>query len=288
MAVVAPAGPAPAGRLSRGLARLSERYQVLTCYDPTRPPDRLPYLAASDLARAEELNRWLADERVSAIFCARGGYGCSRILPLLDAPRLASRRLPLIGFSDITVLHAWANNLGVPTIHGPVVTQLADLPAEDHDALFSLLERGHLDPLEGLQRIAGGAATGPLVGGNLSLLSHLCGTEHLPPLDGAVLLLEDVGEAPYRIDRKLTHLAQAGVFDRVAGVLLGDFVDCDDARTSALAVIADRLGASPVPVAAGAPVGHGRRNRALPLGVRIRLDADAGRLELSDHTPAGA
>ena len=123
-------------------------------------------------------------------------------------------------------------------------------------------------------------AEGPLFGGNLTLLSHLCGTALMPPLEGAVLLLEEVGEAPYRIDRKLTHLAQAGVFARVSGVLVGDLVGCDDARQDAASVVRERLGRLGLPVLTGAPVGHGARNRALPIGAPVRLDADAGTLSL--------
>jgi muramoyltetrapeptide carboxypeptidase len=159
------------------------------------------------------------------------------------------------------------------------------LPAEDHQALFALLESP--EPrvlLSGLSALGPGSAQGPLLGGNLEVLSRLLGTPYLPDLDGAILFLEEVGERPYRVDRLLTHLGLAGVWDRVAGVLVGDLVSCEEpadsriASPSAEAVVKERLGRLDMPVVLGAPVGHGSRNLALPYGVRVRLDAQAGTL----------
>jgi muramoyltetrapeptide carboxypeptidase len=164
-----------------------------------------------------------------------------------------------------------------------VVTQLGRLPDEERAALFSLLESS--EPrllLTGLEALCPGCASGPLLGGNLEVFSRLLGTPLLPDLDGAVLFLEDVGERPYRIDRLLTHLELAGVFARVAGVVMGDFVACDEPSTSrvsspsALEVVRERLGNLGLPVALGARVGHGERNLALPYGVEVVLDAQAG------------
>ena len=284
VAVVAPAGPPPPERYRLGLEVLERRYRVVRRHQPTEGAP-FPYLADDDLARAKALNAALADEAVRALFCARGGYGCSRILAHLDARLFAERRLPLVGFSDVTALHAWAATLGVPTIHGPVVTQFCDIPASDVAAVFALLEGRSLPQLEGLETIvAGPAVEGPLLGGNLALLAHLCGTPHLPEMAGAILLLEDVDEAPYRLDRQLTQLQLSGVLDGVAGILLGDFVDCDGEQgdppqmVAARSVLARRLSQLGVPLVAGAPVGHGRRNLPLPLGLPARLDPPRGTL----------
>jgi muramoyltetrapeptide carboxypeptidase len=285
--VVAPAGPAAAERYAAGLALLRARFDVVSAYDPAAAAARLPYLAAEDTARAAALNAALRDERVSAVLCARGGYGSSRMLHLLDAAALRARRVPLVGFSDITGLHAWAAGLGVPSIHGPVVTQLPALPPCDREALFALLEGSAPPALSGLRPLAPGCATGLFWGGNLSLLAHLCGTPYFPTAAGMILLLEDVGESPYRLDRMLTQLLLAGLFERVAGVVLGEFVACDSAPHEPTArvedVLVERLGALGIPVAAGLPVGHGARNVALPLGVTARLDADAGLLDFPER-----
>jgi muramoyltetrapeptide carboxypeptidase len=172
----------------------------------------------------------------------------------------------------------------VPSIHGPVVTQLPRLPAEHVEALFSLLEGRGAPRLRGLRPLCGGAAGGTLFGGNLTVLSHLCGTPLMPDLEGRILLLEDVNEAPYRIDRMLTQLRLAGLLQRAAGVVVGDCVPGGDpaAGQAVEVVLRDRLGDLGLPVVLGAPVGHGSRNLALPLGVPARLDADRGTLQFDD------
>jgi muramoyltetrapeptide carboxypeptidase len=289
VAVVAPAGAPQPEAYAQGLALLEQRYAVIRRY--TLSPEageraqHLPYLAADDAARAAALNDALADPEVEAVICARGGYGCSRILEALDGEALGRRRIPLVGFSDITALHAWAAGLGLPSIHGPVVTQLPRLPDGDRAALFELLEGG-APTLSGLEPLSGGRASGLLVGGNLSLLCHLLGTPWAPELQGRILLLEEIGESPYRLDRLLTQLSLAGVFQRVAAVVLGQLQGCDAEQgvpptrrfVSAREVLQDRLGAPGIPVVLDAPVGHGQRNVALPLGAVATLDADAGRL----------
>jgi len=277
---VAPAGPVPRDAFAAGAAILAGRYSLV---HDERIFTRAGYLAGDDDARAAELAAALADPEVEAIFCARGGYGLMRILDRLDAAALARAPKLIVGFSDVTALHAWAARAGVASLHGPVVTQLGRVPAEDAAALFALCESpAPPAPLGGLRALHGGRGEGPLVGGNLEMISRLVGTPYALPLDGAVLFLEDVGERPYRIDRQLTQLRLAGALDRLAGVVLGDFVGCvekDGTGPDAEAVLAERLGARGIPVLAGAPIGHGERNRALPHGARARVDAAAGTLE---------
>src|SRR5262249_31545829 len=157
-------------------------------------------------------------------FAARGGYGAMRLLAKLRIEGVAPRLL--VGFSDITALHAALQAAGWVSIHGPVVLQLRSQPPAVVERLLALLESATTPapPLAGPPR-AGGVAGGPLLGGNLSVPARLLGTPYLPDLEGAVLLLEDVGERPYRLDRMWTHLALAGVFDRVRGIALGEFTD---------------------------------------------------------------
>jgi muramoyltetrapeptide carboxypeptidase len=281
--VVAASGPVFRDAFTPGEAVLAQRYRLR--YDSEALFASDGFLAGSDAARTAALVEAVRDPDAKAVFLGRGGHGLLRLAARLDAALLREHPKPVVGFSDGTVLLALAARAGVASLHGPVVTQLAGLPAEDHAALFALLESP--DPsvlLEGLSPLRSGSAEGPLLGGNLEVFSRLLGTPYLPDLDGAILLLEEVGERPYRVDRLLTHLELAGVFDRVAAVVFGDLVGCEEpadsrvASPSAEAVVKERLGRLDVPVALGAPIGHGSRNVALPYGVQVRLDADAGTL----------
>ncbi|MCU1278772.1 MAG: LD-carboxypeptidase family protein [bacterium] len=280
VAVVAPAGPVPREAFVAGAAILGARYALV---HDERIFARSGFLAGDDDARAAELLAALADPTVEAIFCARGGYGLMRILDRLDAAAFARAPKLIVGFSDVTALHAWAARAGVTSMHAPVVTQLGKLPADDAAALFELAESPlPPPPLAGLRALHGGRGEGRFVGGNLEMISRLVGTPWALALDGAVLFVEDIGERPYRIDRQLTQLRLAGALERLAGVVIGDFVGCvekDGSAPDAEAVLAERLGGRGIPVVAGAPIGHGGRNRAVPHGARVRVDAAAGTVE---------
>jgi muramoyltetrapeptide carboxypeptidase len=248
---------------------------------------RAGYLAGPDPRRAAEWREAVEDEAASAIFCARGGYGSMRILPAIDPRPLLERPKLFMGFSDVTAIHATLNKAGLCTVHGPGVAQLAQLPAESLDHLRALLfgegspPRRDAPPapgagLAGTETLRPGRATGPLLGGNLTLLSHLAGTPYLPSLDGAILFFEDVGEQPYRLDRALTQLRLAGLLDRVAGVAVGQLTRCDDEHGGdvlGLDVVRDAVRDLGVPAVAGLPAGHEDSNYALPLGARVTLVA---------------
>jgi len=281
--VPAPSGPVPREAFCAGLRILEARYRVVYDAGLFR---RAGYLAGDDRRRAAELNRYLGDPAVRGIVCARGGYGLLRILPALDAAALRARPKVIVGFSDVTALLAWARTRGgVRGVHGPVVTQLGSLRRADHRRLFALLEGAALPRpyVTGLRPLCRGRARGRLVGGNLEVLSRLVGTGYLPSLRGAILFLEEVGERPYRLDRTLTQLLLCGVLAGVRAVVVGDLVACAEpvgTGPSAAAVVAERLGRLGIPLCLGLPVGHGRRNLALPVGARAVLDADAGTLEV--------
>lgn len=280
--VVAPSGPVPRAGFLAGAEILGRRYTVR--YDePLFTADG--YLAGSDERRLAELAIALADPDARAIVMARGGYGLMRLLPFIDPAKLRAAGKPIVGFSDGTALLAQAARAGLTAVHGPVVTQLANLPREDHAALFRLLEEpapGVL--LSDLEEIVPGRARGPLIGGNLEVFSRLLGTPYLPDVDGAILFLEDLGERPYRIDRLITHLDLAGVFGALAGVVVGDFSAClepEPTRASSPPVqdvLVDRLSRLAIPVVRGALVGHGTRNQSLPYGALCELDALRGTL----------
>ena len=188
---------------------------------------------------------------------------------------------PIIGFSDITALHQWRQSHGMVSIHGPVLTQLGRLGPATSERLFSMLETdAPAAPLRGTATFVEGIAEGPLLGGNLSMFTRLLGTPYMPNLEGAILLFEDVGERPYRLDRMWTHLELAGVFRKVKGIALGSFTHCEerDADYTSQDVLRDLAVATGLPCAAGFPLGHGDVNEPVPLGVRVRLDATTAQL----------
>jgi muramoyltetrapeptide carboxypeptidase len=269
--VVAPAGPVERGRLAAGVAviaswglRVELGEQVLAV------DERLPYLAGADAIRAADFTAAWTDPEVAAVWAARGGYGSQRMLDHLDwRPLRAAGTKHLIGFSDLTALHgALGRELGQVTLHGPGAASVGQLL--DVATVASLQRLLQQPPLPGAV-VAGGRTLGPgsavgrLWGGNLSLLASQVGVG-APPDEPSVLVLEEVGEPAYRIDRYLTQLIRAGWLDRVGGVLVGDV-------GAGSPVVAERLGALDVPIVVDAPIGHGDRNLALPLGAGVRLDA---------------
>ncbi len=274
VSVIAPASSFDRPAFERGLALLATRYQPVVrpdIYESRR------YLAGGDDRRLAELSEALSDPTTSAIFCARGGYGVTRLLSRLQLPRRAK---PLIGFSDITALHGLAQSRGRVSVHGPVLTQLGRLGEAVANELFELLETPSARvELRGEPQVPG-VAEGRVVGGNLSVLTRLLGTPYLPPLEGAILFLEDVGERPYRLDRMWQHLALAGAFEKVKGIALGEFVECEEkgGKWTAAEILRELAEETGLPCVAELPVGHGDRNRPLPLGARARLDGAEGTL----------
>jgi muramoyltetrapeptide carboxypeptidase len=202
-------------------------------------------------------------------------------------PPNTGRPKPLIGFSDITALHQWQQRHGFISIHGPVLTQLGRLGQPTRERLFSVLESDSpAKHLAGTATFVDGTAEGPLLGGNLSVFTRLLGTPFMPNLDGAILLLEDVGERPYRLDRMWTHLELAGVFRKISGIALGSFTGCEEREHRAQQEVSytsedllrELAAATGLPCVAGFPIGHGDINEPVPLGVRVRLDGATGRL----------
>ena len=260
------------------------RWGYLAGADPERRGDLLPP-PAGDLAGPDA-----GGEQTPALLaCIRGGWGAARLLEQpLDLPAGW-----LLGFSDVTsLLWAMASRGQGGAIHGPLVTSLASEPQWSRERLRDLLF-GH--PLADLQGVgwSAGTATGPLLAGNLTVATHLLGTRHLPQLQGAILILEDVGEVPYRLDRLLTHWRLCGALQQLAGIGLGHFTGCDDPdgepgdvspgparRFTAEQVLRDRTADLGIPVVAGLPVGHEPGNAALPLGGRARLDGERGLLQI--------
>jgi muramoyltetrapeptide carboxypeptidase len=293
--VVAPSGPVPADRLGTGLAVLRDLVPGEISLAPNLTM-RAGYFAGDDRARLAALQVALADPTIDAVVCARGGYGMTRLLPLLDPARLAAAPKLLLGFSDITGLLAWSlAQVGLASVHGPVVAQLATLCADDRERLALLLrgeDPGSLSAETGAI-LHGGVVEGPLFAGNLEVLRSLLGTRAFPDLSGCVLALEEIGERPYRIDRILTQLLTSGALRGVRGVAVGQLVACDEPETgnpdspTAEEVVLERLGVLGVPVVTGFPFGHSSdRNAALPVGSVVRLDAEHAALTMLEPLTA--
>jgi muramoyltetrapeptide carboxypeptidase len=278
VAVIAPASGFDRASFDAGLEVLASRYAPQ--YEAGLFAKER-YLAGDDARRLAELMRSLAEPRWRAVFCARGGYGATRLLAQLLHATPPGLRKPLVGFSDITSLHLWLASHGWMSIHGPVLTQLGRLSEATRQRLFALLESATPPaPLTGTDTYVPGSCEGRLLGGNLSVFSRVIGTPYMPALEDTVLLLEDQGERPYRLDRMWTHLSLAGVFARVRGIVLGSFTGCEEngAPYSSGDVLRELAVATGLPCAAGFPIGHGERNEPVPLGARVRLDAGARRL----------
>ena len=279
IALLAPASPVEPQALERGADELrglgfepvSDRWTLAaTGYVAGRPADRA----------AAFRNAW-DDPAIAAVMAVRGGYGSAQLLPLLDADALRRGAKPLVGCSDLTALLAFlTTGCGVVGCHGPLLVNLADGPAgyDRASLLGCLTEREPLGALRppGVEALRPGVARGILLGGTLTLLLASLGTPFaFRPPDGYVLLLDDVGERPYRIDRMLTQLRQAGLLERAAAVVCAEFPGCaDEAGRDARSVCAELLADHPGPVLFGFPTGHTAGPAwTLPLGVTVTVEA---------------
>ncbi len=279
IAVIAPAGAVNAGKLQQGIAALEKAGFSVQLGEHVFA--RHGYLAGTDPQRAQDFQRAWSDPAVRAVIAARGGFGSTRILPLLDCDLLRQNGKILLGFSDVTaLLHLVLRYGNLVTFHGPVVTSFAEEP-ELAVAVLAALSGGAGELFVPAQVLKEGEAEGPLVGGCLSVLMALLGTPYEPVWDSAVLFLEDVREAPYRIDRMLTQLRQAGVLKRVKALVFGEMLDCRAGGAEAWSVwdvIADHIREFTGPVVGGVPSGHGANRVVLPLGVRVRVDSSGLRV----------
>lgn len=289
--VIAPAGPSTPARLGLVPALFESfglRARLYPGCQATHP--RHDFLAGDDATRLADLHAAFADDEVAAVFALRGGWGSARLLDRIDTGLLRTKPKLLIGFSDITALHALLAREGLVGLHAPMPGSNLVLEGNEADAraLFELLTQ----PLLAGHRFAAplavdawrvpGQASGALVGGNLSLVAALLGTPWAWPTEGTILFLEDVSEALYRVDRLMTQLRLAGVLAGARGFLLGSFTEDADPA----AVLQDYLAGLGKPVLTGWPAGHATPNRALPLGAQVTLDASAGTLTLDEDVLA--
>lgn len=283
IAIIAPAFPPDQEKLKQGIHYLKDLgYRVIEGESLTA---KEKYFAGSDQLRAQEINGYFADPQVDAIICARGGWGTLRYLDKLDYQIIRNNPKALVGYSDITTLQlAIWQKAGVPSISGPMAAvEMGSgiLPfTEQHfwgqiqntSALYTF----SFDCQNEVQVWHQGTAKGTLIGGCLSMVAHQLGTPFMPDVSGQILFLEDVGEEPYKIDRYLAQLYQAGIFSKIKGLILGQFIDCEDSNSSRASitvqdVLQNYFGQADFPVIFNFPYGHGMRKFSMPIGVNAEL-----------------
>jgi muramoyltetrapeptide carboxypeptidase len=286
VALIAPAGPL---RGEVELNRAIENVRSLG-WTPHAAPHVLAregYLAGTDALRLADINAALVDDSIDAVWCIRGGYGMMRVLETIEYAALRRRPKPIIGYSDVTALHsAIATRCEIVSFHGPTARGVLT-PFSRHSLECALTGADSCGVAKSADTLHAGRARGRLVGGNLALLCALSGTPFAPNYDDAILVLEDVNEAVYRIDRMLTQLRLAGALARCKGLVFGQFTDIPGdspeeslgARTL-IDVLSEVAAALRIPCIAGAPVGHIADQWTLPLGADAEIDADAGTLRI--------
>lgn len=305
LGIVAPASPPPdPAAIDRGVAALEKLgYQVKLA---PNVPKRLGFLAGTDQERADDLMGMFSDPEVHAILCVRGGYGTPRLLPLLNYKVIRKNPKIFVGYSDVTALHcAFLTKAKLISFHGPMLNsdfahpEMPDFTVQSFLHTLSLIaspdrklpfDISHGYREKTVKTLRRGIARGQLIGGNLSLLCSLIGTPWQPAFKERILFLEDVGEVPYRFDRMLTHLLNAGLLQQVAGIAIGLNADCEDPKAKTTReyrqtlddVIQDRLLPLKVPIVTGLPFGHVPHNAMLPVGANVVLDANRGALSLAE------
>lgn len=300
LALVAPASPpADARAVDQSIAALEKIGFKVKLARHAR--ERRGFLAGSDRERAADLMEAFRDRHVKGIICLRGGYGTARLLPLLDYDLIRRTAKIFVGFSDVTSLHcAFLKRSGLISFHGPMAAsdfikkEFPDFTLRSF--LRTLMVR---EPSGGIRQgydgktvriLRRGTVSGPLIGGNLSVLCALLGTSFQPAFKGRILFLEDLDEPPYRIDRMLTHLMNAGALKQVAGIVTGLCRNCEDLKATAAGeyrqslqdVLKERLLPLNVPVVTGLPFGHAPHNATLPVGASAMLDAEKGDLIITN------
>ncbi|OEU51943.1 MAG: hypothetical protein BA872_01120 [Desulfobacterales bacterium C00003060] len=286
--IAAPASPFDQQAFEGGVAVLeSMGYQVKV---PANVFMRQGYLAGSDPERAGLLTKLFEDESVKAIFCARGGFGSIKLLPLLQFRTISAHPKILVGYSDITTLLVTIYaGCGLVTFHGPVLTELGKGPEKSRSALFDAIASTTTLGFMPSRAVSlhPGRAAGPLFGGNLTSLCHLMGTPFEPRFEGHIVFLEDRGEAPYRIDRMLSQLKLGGHLNGVVGVILGSFQDCGPLE-QIHGIVKDAFRHTKCPILAGFDLGHGSENLTVPVGVKAVMDTETCSLQFLEPATSEA
>lgn len=283
--VVSPASPIAEEKLQRGLQPLRDAgYRVELA---AHALDSDAYLAGTDFDRAADLEAAFLDPRVDAVYCSRGGYGCARLLPYLDLKAIAATGKMFLGFSDLTTLHLALNRQGLVTLYAPMALSFSIERAPwVHESFFAALAGATRTPASAPpgRTLVPGAAEGVVTGGCLCLLTDSIGTPEALDATDRILLIEDVDEHPHRVDAMLTHLIQSGLIQKAAGIVVGEMTSTDEKTDATIGgkpwrdIVAERLVPLGLPCVTDYPFGHAKNMLTMPLGIRARLDAEAGTL----------
>ena len=293
IAVIAPAYPPDPVKLHNGIDYLQKRGHRVVIGDSCTTTHG--FFAGTDEQRLNEIHRFFSDPEIDLIICARGGWGTLRLLDKIDYQIIKDNPKLFVGYSDITTLQlAFWEKAGLPSVSGPMAAvEMGNdiLPFTESHFWNQLFNREkeytfEIDTQE-TEIWQAGRAQGTLLGGCLSMVSHQLGTPYSPDYSGAVLFIEDVGEEPYKIDRYLAHLKQAGVFDRISGLILGNFIDCQDENESrkhisVKEVLEEYFTGLPFPVLYNFPYGHGMKKLSMPIGAQVSLDTERRLLALQN------
>ncbi len=287
LAIISPAGVSQPEAIGVGVAYIESLGLKAKVMPHAR--DSRYYLAGSDEDRLADLHAAFADPAVKGILAARGGYGCMRLLPQVDWELIRTNPKVFIGFSDLTsILLPMFERTGLIGFHGPMLTSnLIEGDAYTRSELWKMVMGQNRYPYEvpnirPYECFNPGKAEGRLIGGNLSLLTSLCGTPYQPNTQGAILFIEDWHEKYYSLDRQFQQLRLAGIFDGIAGLILGDFTEIEDSwdAYSISDLLRDLTRDINAPIGYGFPVGHGDQTATLPIGANARFEASSGRLEI--------
>lgn len=292
VAIIAPSSPFVVDLLEAGCMRLRE-WGLEPTFSP-RILDRWGYLAGTDEARRDVFVEAFTDPSIRAVICARGGSGAVRIIDQIPWDVIAKHPKRFLGFSDVTMLHtALRKTCSFVSFHGPMaasrlfLTGSEDSVARVKSALFASSWSELCPPIPG-KMLQSGTAQGRLIGGNMTVLLSTLGTPWQPDFEGAIVCLEDIGELPYKLDRMSQQFKMAGVWDKIAGLVLGDFGELSDTYAGAYDVESFWRERLPLPkhcpILYDAPIGHIRENVTLPMGALAELNADAGTLTIVDPT----
>jgi muramoyltetrapeptide carboxypeptidase len=292
--ILSPASPPDKKKLKQGIKYIESSGFRIKMFAPKR---RTGYFSGTDDERAEQINKAFIDEEVDAIICSRGGYGSMRILEKVDYTNILSHPKLLVGFSDITALHfAVFKKCGLSSLHGPMISYGFNEKREKHtiDSFWnSVLDDKKVQlnyPADKYKWkvIKQGSTKGVLLGGNLTLISMLIGTDYLPDLRDNVLFIEDLDEKPYKIDRLLMHLKLSGKLDKLRGVVIGEMLNCanppgGESSFTLRQVYEDFFREFDFPVIYNFPAGHGKRNLSLPLGIKMEIDTRKGQFYFTER-----
>lgn len=291
VSIVSPSSAVERSKLANGIALLEKRgYKVK--FGP-HAFDKDGFLAGSDEARAEDLTAAWFDSETSAVVCSRGGYGVNRLLPLLDLDAMANHPKLFVGFSDLTSLHLALNRRGLATLHAPMLLSFAvERPPWVSEMWFAAAEgSGPISLPEAAPRgktLRRGSARGEVTGGCLCLLCDSLATPDALNCEGKIVLIEDVDEAPHRIDAMLTHLLNSETLQRAAGIVVGEMTGTDEKCDEGIGgkpwreIVSERFAPLAVPTIVEFPFGHAHQLASLPLGITAVLDADAGSLTYTE------